>query len=101
MPVYRQQAGRPGFMHIKLGGRGSKNPPAPCVARAWIEGKDERCACISGFLCDHELSNGQTCDAPLCDAHAHQVAKNRHLCPGHFAAYREREPDLFSAPAET
>lgn len=88
-------------MHIKLSGRGAKNPPAPCVARAWIEGKDERCACISGFLCDQELSDGRTCDAPLCDAHAHQLAKNRHLCPGHFAAYREPQLDLFSGPAET
>jgi hypothetical protein len=38
---------------------------------------------ISGYLCDHELEGGKTCDAPLCDDHAHEVGKDRHYCPRH------------------
>ena len=96
MPVYRLKPGEPGFIHLKLSGRGSKRPPAPCAARTWIEGKDERCGCMSGFLCDHELSDGKTCDAPLCDVHARLVGMNRHLCPRHFEEHRARQRDLFN-----
>lgn len=39
-----------------------------------------------------------TCDAPLCAAHARQVAKNRHYCPAHFQEHTasQRQGGLFT-----
>lgn len=50
------------------------------------------CAAPSGFLCDYPVGKGKTCDAPLCDDHASEIAPELHYCPGHVSmweAYRE------------
>lgn len=83
MPFYRFGTG---FMHIKLAGKAAKNPPAPCVARLATTNPivpAQRCCAMSTFLCDHELEDGKTCDAPLCPEHAQQIGPDRHLCPRH------------------
>jgi hypothetical protein len=92
MPWYRVNGHA---VHLKLSGKAAKNPPRPCVAAITIDGKACRCAGISAYLCDHELSDGKTCDAPLCAEHARQVGPDRHLCPIHAGQRAEREPELF------
>lgn len=84
-------------VHMKLGGAKSKQPK-PCVAL--IPALTHRagtmhCRCISAFLCDWKVSDGRSCDAPLCADHAHQVGPDEHLCPIHLAANRTAEPELF------
>jgi hypothetical protein len=83
------------MVHVKLGGPKSKQPK-PCAARipATHASGTVQCCAISGFLCDWKLDDGSTCDAPLCDEHAHQVAKDRHLCPTHLERLRAVEPVL-------
>lgn len=81
MPFYRFGSG---FMHIKFGGKARKNPPAQCVAPLELNGKVVRCCAMSTFLCDHELEDGKTCDAPLCEEHATAIEPDRHLCPRHL-----------------
>lgn len=89
MPFYRL-AGIP--VHVNFGRR--KNVPAPCVARIGLDGREVRCAAISAYLCDWELSDGSTCDAPLCQSHANAVGPNRHYCPRHHAQHRAQQPEL-------
>lgn len=81
MPFYRLKTG---IVHVK----GTKLP-APCDARVLVEEKEVVCLAPSEFLCDgpppperarrHHESG--TCDRALCEAHAHEIGKNRHLCP--------------------
>jgi hypothetical protein len=71
--------------------RGTKLPPA-CVGR--IESTNQiapsmRCMAPSSYLCDWPVEGGKTCDAPLCDAHATEVGKDRHYCPRHLAQHRK------------
>lgn len=84
MPFYRFGTG---FAHIKFSGKAAKNPPAPCAAMipngSPIVGRVMRCCALSSFLCDYELVDGGTCDAPLCPEHAQQIGPDRHLCPRH------------------
>lgn len=88
MPYYRMH----GLMvHLKLSGKAAKNPPAPCCARIELNGTKQSCMAISSVLCDFPLESGGTCDAPLCEEHAHQVGPDRHLCPIH----RALQPELF------
>jgi hypothetical protein len=49
----------------------------------------KRCACgaVAPYLCDWKMGAGKTCDRPICQAHAEEVAKDKHLCPEHQAAY--------------
>lgn len=49
----------------------------------------EKCADVSGFLCDYPVGEGKTCDLPLCDSHAYEVAPNVHCCPGHLILWKE------------
>lgn len=96
MPFYR--FGATGFMHVKFGGRGPH--PKPCVAMVGIEAEGrplQRCLAMSGYLCDWKLSDGTTCDAPLCQAHAQEIARNRHLCQLHHRQHlaEQPQPDLF------
>lgn len=92
MPFYR--FGKAGFVHLKLSGKGARNPPKPCVGRIEIDGTPARCCAMSGFACDWPVTGG-TCDAPLCEEHAVTVGKNRHYCPIHAAQHREHLRDLF------
>ena len=92
MPFYRIN----GLMvHLNLGGKLRRNPPAPCCVPIELDGQRVRCMAMSGFLCDHESSDGKTCDAPLCPDHAQQVGPDRHLCPRHAAERAEKAPELF------
>ncbi len=83
------------LVHVRLSGKAAKRPPAPCVAA--IDNPDGatarlrprvRCCGMSTALCDWALSDGSTCDAPLCDDHATEVGPDRHLCPKHLVAHR-------------
>lgn len=47
------------------------------------------CASVSGYLCDYPVGEGKTCDLPLCDSHAYEVAPNLHYCPGHLILWKE------------
>ena len=50
---------------------------------------DANCGDVSGYLCDFPVSDGKTCDSPLCGSHAFEVAPNIHYCPGHTLMWRE------------
>lgn len=89
MPFYRFNGLT---VHVKLSGKGSKRPPAPCCAKL---STGERCCAISVLLCDWKLGDGSTCDAPLCDAHGVVIGPDKHLCPIHDRQRREAEPELF------
>jgi len=80
-------------MHLNLGRR---KGPAPCVAKVWPGADPPRAHCcgISAFLCDWPMGDGLTCDAPLCDAHAREVGRNRHFCPDHHARHLHEQPQL-------
>lgn len=94
MPFYRLGDS---MMHVKFGGKLAKNPPAPCCARRdskWVGKPEVRCMAMSAFLCDWPVDGG-TCDAPLCEEHAHQVAADRHYCPRHRAEQLRAVPELF------
>lgn len=86
-------------MHIKFSGKA----PAPCVATVGMGQAARRCCDISAFLCDWPAEKGSTCSAPLCAAHAHQVARNRHYCPKHQAEALRVQPQLglFTSLTET
>lgn len=94
MPFYRVGGH---MVHLKLSGPKSKHPK-PCAARmpapAGQQPGTVQCCAMSGFLCDFELPGGGTCDRPLCEEHAHQVADDRHLCPEHLERLRAVEPLL-------
>jgi len=87
MPFYRVNGM---VMHIKFGGR--RKPPAPCVAKVQESTGTMVCCCdISSYLCDWKVGES-TCDAPLCENHAHQVGRNRHFCPKHHAEHTHQSP---------
>lgn len=86
MPWYRINGMQ---VHLKLGGKAAKNPPAPCAARTAPDNPivpSQRCCGISVFLCDFRLPSGATCDMPLCAEHATRIGPDRHLCPRHVGA---------------
>lgn len=90
MPFYKVNGM---VVHVKLSGK--RRPPAPCIARVGFSAaaaEVDHCNAISAFLCDWKLSTGKTCDAPLCESHANQIGKNRHLCPDHFAQHTHQSP---------
>ena len=41
------------------------------------------------FLCDFPVGEGKTCDMPLCEGHATEVAPNVHYCPGHMVLWQK------------
>lgn len=91
MPTYRVNGV---LVHMKLDKR-TKAPP-PCCARITLpNGQTDKCGAISTILCDYELEDGSTCDAPLCHQHAKTVGRNRHLCPTHAGLQAQRQPELF------
>jgi hypothetical protein len=96
MPIYRTPQG---FVHIKMTNTKKRPAPAPCIARipngSLVVGSTMRCCAISSLLCDWELADGKTCDAPLCTEHAHEIGHDRHLCPIHLAQHRDSAPELF------
>jgi hypothetical protein len=56
-----------------------------------MRAKKNFCSCgrVADFLCDWKVSANKsgTCDAPICSAHAKQVAVGKHLCPTHWIEY--------------
>lgn len=42
-----------------------------------------QCNGIAGFQCDYPIAPGRTCDAHMCEDHAHEVGENLHYCPRH------------------
>ena len=47
------------------------------------------CASAGDFLCDFPVGYGKTCDMPLCERHASEVAPNVHYCPGHQVLWEQ------------
>lgn len=87
MPFYRTSMG---FIHM----RGTKLPK-PCAASILIAaGKHTRCCAISAYLCDGASAAevGKTCDMPLCEAHAREIDRNRHLCPACHLQHTQNDP---------
>ena len=50
---------------------------------------DPGCGDVGTLLCDFPVSDGKTCDAPICDLHAFNVAPEIDYCPGHALMWRE------------
>lgn len=46
------------------------------------------CGVAADYLCDFPMGRGKTCDAVLCDDHAHVIGDDRHLCPIHAAVFK-------------
>lgn len=81
--------------------RGTKLPK-PCVARVGFSpqhGEGMVCMDMSAYLCDgSSASEGKTCDRPLCQAHATQIGKDKHLCPDcRVAHFANQQPSLFTS----
>lgn len=57
------------------------------------------CQWLSKYQCDWRVGTG-TCDAHLCETHAHQVGENKHLCPRHQQVWdrHPRNPKNGGAP---
>ncbi len=49
------------------------------------------CGGIADFLCDYPVGEGLTCDRPVCERHAGEVAPDIHYCPGHLEQWRAFE----------
>lgn len=50
---------------------------------------DAKCMDLGANLCDFPVSDGKTCDMPLCHGHAFEAAPGVHYCPGHALMWRE------------
>lgn len=64
------------------------------------------CGRAADFLCDWKVSakKSGTCDAPICAAHAKQVALGKHLCPAHqlhYAVWKRKHPDAVMPEQKT
>lgn len=70
------------MVHLNLGNR---KAPRPCGCEVELDGKRQRCLGFPDAYCDWDTGPGETCSAPLCREHAHEVGPNLHLCPKHFA----------------
>lgn len=68
MPCYRLKSG--GFICGELGQH--------CA----------ECGAVSDALCDFPVGDGKTCDRPLCEYCAKQVAPDIHYCAGHHAEWQ-------------
>lgn len=80
--------------------RGTKLPPA-CLERVGFHSQAAEwsvCGVMTGFQCDWPVGES-TCDRHLCEAHAHQVGKNRHYCPDHHLQLinTQAQPGLFTS----
>lgn len=82
MPFYRMPNGM--SVHINMGGR--KNAPPPCHAE---RERGTICAWMAPYLCDWKIAGKHvTCDRPICEHHAFEIAPDKHLCPEHVQSYR-------------
>lgn len=53
----------------------------------------KHCADVGVRLCDWPMKAGLTCDAPLCDHHAFEIAEEIHYCPVHHEQYKRMAAD--------
>jgi hypothetical protein len=47
----------------------------------------KNCLAVGVLLCDFPVSEGRTCDLPLCESHGYEVAPDLHYCPGHLVLW--------------
>lgn len=47
------------------------------------------CMALGEFLCDYPVGEGSTCDRPICDVHASEIAPDIHYCQGHMKLWEE------------
>ncbi len=98
MPWYRINGMQ---VHVKLGGKAAKNPPAPCAARTAPDNPivpSQRCCGISVYLCDFRLPSGATCDMPLCAEH--DSGRRRYVDRPREEWQVREVPELRIVPAE-
>jgi len=70
VPFYRM-AGQ--IVHLNMGNR---KAPRPCGCEVELDGKRQRCLGFPDAYCDWDTGPGETCSAPLCREHAHEVGPN-------------------------
>ena len=46
------------------------------------------CGDVGTQLCDYPVGDGKTCDRPVCEFHATEVAPNVDYCPAHHAEWK-------------
>ncbi len=94
MPRYRMGNG---FIHIKMTNTKKHPAPAPCAAQvpATETRAAYRCCAMSTKLCDWPMIDGGTCDAPLCEDHAHSVGEDLDYCPTHYRRHLAGNGGLF------
>ncbi|MDP1340678.1 hypothetical protein, partial [Klebsiella variicola] len=46
------------------------------------------CGDVGTQLCDYPVGEGKTCDRPVCEYHAAEVAPNVDYCPAHHAEWK-------------
>lgn len=49
---------------------------------------DPTCGDVGDLLCDWPMGNGETCDLPICEAHARSIGEDRDLCLVHWPMWR-------------
>lgn len=49
------------------------------------------CKAPAPRLCDWNVGNGKTCDAPICAEHSYQPAPDKDLCPRHAEQWKQRQ----------
>jgi hypothetical protein len=83
-----------GGQRVIVCGRGRPSTPSRPMGAEAPFGESCACRAPASLLCDWKLDGGKTCDAPICAAHAKEVAPEKHLCPEHqvaYAAWLERQ----------
>lgn len=46
------------------------------------------CGDVGTQLCDYPVGDGKTCDRPVCEFHAAEVAPNVDYCPAHHTEWK-------------
>ncbi|KTC15362.1 hypothetical protein AO391_25520 [Pseudomonas marginalis ICMP 9505] len=46
------------------------------------------CGAVGTQLCDYPVGDGKTCDRPVCEFHAAEVAPNVDYCPSHHTEWK-------------
>ena len=81
-----------GCTHVKVGGFS-----AIVCSRGRRPIRCHVCGKAGALLCDWKIGGGNTCDQPMCDAHALEVGPGKHLCAEHqksYAAWHETHANV-------